>query len=327
MNKKDFQLLINNIAEKLKPINQLLFECLCIIVFYNLFNVISFKNTNINSHKSFIYLVGIICVILDWFIWNNHLQTTLFIAILIIYITYNINIHNEISTFINIVNNIKKENIIKADIQLKELNVQRDFDLQNMKNSDNLDMITFIPTDIDIKNSIEKNRVLDPYEKNVNERNVGNELNLAYAANIPEMRITDSKYAEIKLNDLYGSPQYKNIEDNEIDETLSNDINQSTQETKDEQNINLFKNPTKVFLDDRWLSKTENTYNDNCKGCVDNGNGKNYNLGTKTRSKNAICSVVKYGQQLEECVNNLPQVSSDSLKKISGNKIEPIYKF
>ena len=39
---------------------------------------------NISTHKSFIYLIFIICVILDWFIWNNSIQTSLFISILIL---------------------------------------------------------------------------------------------------------------------------------------------------------------------------------------------------------------------------------------------------
>ena len=86
MKQKEFNILINEISNKIKPINQLLYESLILIVFYYIFDTI--KNTQL--HKSFILLIASLCIILDLCIWNNIIQTTLFISILIIYISYNI---------------------------------------------------------------------------------------------------------------------------------------------------------------------------------------------------------------------------------------------
>ena len=76
----------------------------------------------------------------------------------------------------------------------------------------------------------------------------------------------------------------------------------------------------------------ENTYNDNCKNCKGNKNTDNTsnssNLTPNTNTnKNAICSVVKFGQELEECTNQNNSITNKQLDKISTNKIEPIYKF
>ena len=90
MNQKDFNLLINDISNILKPLNQLLYECLVLIIFYYIFNTISFLNHNSKIHKPFVYLVFIICICLDWIIWNNCNQSSLFIAILFIYIVFQI---------------------------------------------------------------------------------------------------------------------------------------------------------------------------------------------------------------------------------------------
>ena len=98
MNQKDFNALLNNITTLITPLNQLLYESLIIIILYYLFNALEFRNVGL--HKPFIYLIAIIFIGLDWFIWDNHIQTALFICILIIYITYNFHKAKTISTFI-----------------------------------------------------------------------------------------------------------------------------------------------------------------------------------------------------------------------------------
>ena len=100
---KDFIILINEISEKLKPINQLLYQSLILIVFYYIF----YNIKKIESHKCFIILSAIICIILDLCIWKNTTQSILFIAILSIYITFNINKSKTIDNFINTMNHIK----------------------------------------------------------------------------------------------------------------------------------------------------------------------------------------------------------------------------
>ena len=96
---------------KLNPINQLLYQALILIVFYYIFD--TFKNSK--QHKSFILLCAVICILLNFCMWNNILQTLLFFAILIIYINYNFYRETNIDTFIttmNQLNNVTKDNII-----------------------------------------------------------------------------------------------------------------------------------------------------------------------------------------------------------------------
>ena len=64
MNQKDFNALLNNITTLIIPLNQLLYECLIIIILYYLFNALEFRNVGL--HKPFIYLIAIIFIGLDW---------------------------------------------------------------------------------------------------------------------------------------------------------------------------------------------------------------------------------------------------------------------
>ena len=352
MNQKDFNLLLNEISNRIKPINQLLFECLVLIIFYYLFNKISFikkDSQDTNTHLSFIYLICFICILLDWFIWNNQIQTSLFTAILIVYIIFNINKSKTISTFINIVNESRDINNLNIQNENEIKNNELEQEYQKAIEQDKLNRITFIPKEIDFTiPSNNPNYSPDAYEKNL----VGiNELNSAYSSGIPSIHITDSQFAELQLNGLYDSTQYKNIKKMDTDKSLDNynkyqetrnilyspidvPINSAqvlSQDSSPESNLDLFKNPKKEFLDNRWLDLKENTYNDNCKNCKTSGNSINNTNPSNTKynnkNKNAICSVVKYGQELEECTNQTNTVDIKQLDKISSNKIEPIYKF
>jgi len=313
MNQKTFNEFIKLLSEKLKPINQLLFECFVLIVIHYFFNIIlsKKKNTknilNINKHKSFVYLFCIIFIILDWFIWNNKIQTSLFTAIILIYITLNISNSNQISTFIDVINDSK--NINDMNIHINDINKMQIQDIQQMnkKEKDEIDDITYTPKDIDL----DRNKQPIPYDKVM----LGlNELNDAYKSDNPNIHITDSNYATIMLNDLYATPQYNNIKQDKIDKSLADDIHINPNIT--EPNIDLFRNPKKIFLDSNWLTSKDNTYNDTCS-----------NKNSCSKNQNAICTLAKFGTELSECTNQENTITDNQLKKISDNVVVPLYKF
>jgi hypothetical protein len=321
MNQKEFNLLINDISTIVKSLNQLLYECLVLIIFYYIFNTISFLNNNSKIHKPFVYLIFTICIGLDWFIWNNCDQTSLFIAILFIYIVYNFNVSSTISTFINSINESKRNNRYNKKLENNLKYNLLEQDMKNTKIKYDIDKITFIPKDFTPTITIE------PYEKTM----VGiNEINKAYSLTTPPIRVLGLDYADTKLMELRETPQYQNEYSSPIDIEISDDLignsinPKITDSNGDEYNINremnklntdLFRNPKREFLDNKWLHIKDNTYNDVCNNC------------TTLNKGNAICTVPKYGQGLEECTNQTESVNNGQLIKISNNKVEPIYKF
>ena len=104
-------------------------------------------------------------------------------------------------------------------------------------------------------------------------------------------------------------------------------MNIKLQESISKSNLDLFRNPKKQFLVDNWLTLKENTYNDNCINCKGNKDNDTKHTKHTNSNKNAICSVVKFGQELEECTNQNNSITNKQLDKISTNKIVPIYKF
>lgn len=321
MNKKEFNSFINHIAEQINPLNQLLYQAFILIVFYYIFDTIR----HLQSHKSFIVLIAVICIILDLCIWNNMNQSILFIAILTIYITYNIHRDDTIDTFINTINNIKNN----YNDNIKELWKKEELE---RKNKNEIEKITFIPqkfNELKSNNKSNNNNNNDteqsphPYDKS--EINI-NKINVAYKETTPTRRITDTQYAKIMLNELYDTPQYKNIKKDSIDEALDDNIHyqkiNSNNNNDEIHNIELFRKPKRQFLDDRWL-------NDNCKSeCIDK-NSTETNTDTETdketkiknRNKNAICSLVKFGYKLSECTNQDNTITDKQLDKISNNNV------
>jgi len=322
MNHKDYNILISDISNIVKPINQLLYECLILIVFYYIFNKLSFLNNNYKIHKPFVYLIFIICILLDWFIWNNCLQTSLFTSILYIYIYYNFNISSTISTFINVINESKINNKINRKHEKDMNNIILEKDRKIKEDQEEIEKITFIPKDFTPVINPE------PYEKKLDGIN---EINSAYIENKKPVNIFSLNYADAKLNELRKTPQYRennaltlnsNISNdlidnnNHINHTNNNHINTNDliNNHNDNRNIDLFRKPKKTFLDDRWLNIKQQTYNDICNDCTNNKN-------------NAICTVVKYGEGLEECTNQNNSVNNSQLQNISNNSVKPIYKF
>ena len=336
MNKKEFNTFINDIAVHLNPLNQLLYQSFILIAFYYIFDTIS----HLQSHKSFIILIAVICIILDVCIWNNITQTTLFIAILTIYITYNIHKDITVDTFINTINNVKD----KYNDNIKKLWKKEEL---YRKNKDEIEKITFTPknfNDLIKKQSNQNNQNNTNNTNNENNTNTPepfdksqsdiNEINLAYKESKPVIHLTDSKYARVMLHKLYDTPQYQNIKKNRIDKALDDNIHFRHKNNKNNKHNNgddiaLFRNPKQEFLDNKWLTNENNSYNDNCKtNCIDNNNTvdnknnkNNNNNNNKYRNKNAICSLVKFGYELSECTNQDNTITEKQLDTISSNNV------
>jgi len=240
----------------------------------------------------------------------------------------------------NTINN-KNNDTIKHKWELEEKEIQ---------NQNEIDKITFIPKNYINTNN---NEPPEPYDKLQSDIN---EVNVAYKSNTPNIHITDTQYAKIMLNELYDTPQYKNIKTNEIDISLDNNIhnnsnsnsnsnsngnnnndttnktnnkNNTKNNTKNNKNTNmdLFRNPKKEFLDDKWLFNRDNTYNDNCKTNNCSALSTISTIDSKitpTRNQNAICSLVKYGIELSECTNQDNTITNTQLVKISNNNVSVI---
>jgi hypothetical protein len=194
MRVKEINLFLFELSEQiLKPLNQIGFQILILINLHFLFENLrknktletnNTKNSSYKTTKSFIILISIISVFLDWFIWNNLTRTTLFISILAIYIYYNLNNITIISTFIT----ISKNNYYNNNLTQPTPNIYKS-------------TIPTIPANI-IKLNI--NNTPEPYNiNNINNINTKS-ISEAHKTNktiIPH--ITDIKYAEIISNDLY----------------------------------------------------------------------------------------------------------------------------
>ena len=321
MNQKDYNIFISDISTIVKPLNQLLYQCLILIIFYYLFNTLSFLKNNSKIHKPFIYLIFIICICLDWFMWNNCIQTSLFIAILYIYIVYNFNISTTVSTFIDVMNDSRINHKINKKYNAKMKTILMEQDINSAREQEEMNKITFIPKEFTpIINP-------EPYEKQFDGIN---EINSAYSPNINPINIIDLNYADVKLDELRKTPQYKVRNALNEDSIMCNDNrNERINDTSNDDNLNidLFRNPKRVFLDDKWLNVNTQTYNDICNNCIGTSANENKNKNANRNTKNAICSVPKYGQELEECTNQTSSVNDGQLKIISSNKVEPIYKF
>ena len=230
MNQKEFNIVLKDASNEFNSFNQLLYQTLVLIIIYNLFNRIE----NIKKHKSFILLVLVITIILDLGMWNNYIQSSLFISILIIYSSYNFNKSRTVDLFINIIskNNLKYKQHNKY---IRE-NYKNELETK-LKNENDIKEITFIP-----KNFIQNRNQNEIINSNSNSNNINinnnqspepynkleptlNHIDVVYKASKPNTFITDSKYAEIMLNELYNTPQYNNITNTCLDKSLDNNIN------------------------------------------------------------------------------------------------------
>ena len=308
MNQKEFTELLNNITTLIIPLNQLLYECIILIIFYNIFNTIAFHN--ISLHKSFISLIALIFIGLDWFIWNNHINTSLFICVLLIYITYNFSKSRNIATFIDFVNNSRDNYVTQTNNNNKINNeitkINNNNKIIKQREQDEIERITYIPKNFNTNDSKNINKSPEPFNKNI----VGlNDIYVAYPSkNLPITHIIDSQYAETILNSLFETPQYKR-------QDLGNCADKGNKQELENSNNKGARGAEALAIDSKWLESKDYKYNDNCSGC----------MSKKPKAQNAICSVAKYGNELEECTNQEGTVSNTQLKSISSNNLSPIW--
>ena len=294
MNERDYNKLVSDMGDGLGSFTQIIYQILIIIALYNFFTRVSYKN--ISRHKQFIILFVFLIIAIDWFIWNNFNQTVLFSAIILIYVTYNFNNFQQLDTFITQIKNDKKEHTTNTKLEnsIKATEASRQAkELQDMA------ALTYNPPKVCKLNEPSS------YEKTLT---MTNKIGLVAMAPPVNQTITDSKFAETMLMALYDTPQYKAIKPNCIDSTLDNDIHMSPEKVVD---INEFRNPKKEFLDNKWLSSKDYKYYDNCLH--------------KPKAKNAICTVVEFGNELSECTDQEGTISKSQLEAISNNHLDPIY--
>ena len=222
MNQKNFNSILKDASKEFNSFNQLLYQILILIIIYNIFARIE----NIKIHKSFIYLVLVISIILDLGMWNNYIQSSLFIAIIIIYSSYNFNKSRTVDLFINTMNNTN----LKYKQHKKTIKENYKNELEtNLKNENDIKEITFIPKHFNNNtnnntnnNNTNTNVFPEPYTKYDASNN---QINIVYKGTQPNTFITDSHYAQIMLNELYNTYNYKNIDETCLDKSLDNNIN------------------------------------------------------------------------------------------------------
>jgi hypothetical protein len=343
MKESEYNSYLTELSYRAFNINQLLFEILVIIsiyIFINRLRILTLPkplSASISKNsKSIIILWSIFAIVLDWFIWNNLSQTLLFICIIVIYINYNINNLEIISSFINLT---------------KEYNDAAEYN--DATDNDTSSSTMTIKQNCNQPSQVIPELVSLPYDPKLikpfgiipfdgNDMNT-KELNEVYKAGKPYMTLTNNAYASKMINQLHKTPQYRDIKNIEINAYLEDDKYFLSPEysytNKDKYILDSLRNPTKEFLDMRWLqNNTKGTYN--CNGlCSDSDmNNQRDNGNTSNRNKqDAICSLptdpsliikskqypglVFFGKPLEQCTNQDNTISQNQLDNISSNNI------
>jgi len=319
MKEQDYNQLVNTVSNHLAPVNQLLYEILIITALYIYLERIQNSSIYLSQNSSSVIIIFTILALgIDWFIWNNSIQTVLFGAILLIYIRYNMNNAQIVSSFIN----MTREYVTDAEL-FQPPSESTTKECNTLKIPEMLDL-PYDTTDVKPFGIMAYDKTADGVNK----------IYDVYKTDQPPATITDSKYAEIMLNELYQTPQYRNNHPpNDIDSSLANDIHNNIQNMNenandsiiannitDEDLLESFRHPTRQFLDNKWLSISGiGNYNDNnlCK-MSNRKEGKN---------KDVICNtnIVAFGKKLEQCSNDYV-VSLGQLDEISNNEI-PHYQF
>ncbi len=157
-----------------------------------------------------IILFTIVVIFIDWFIWNNIINTSFFISILIIYIYYNLQNIKLISIFINTTENLNKTEYLNSidilDTNTDTSRIKKQNNNYNISKCDiplNLSKYTRQHTQNTQtqKHQPQQPREPLPYNKYNNENN--NTLIDVYKTDKPNTYITDKNYAEIILHNLY----------------------------------------------------------------------------------------------------------------------------
>jgi hypothetical protein len=305
MKEQDYNNLITSVSNRLVYVNQLLYEILVIITLYIFLDRIQTNLYLSHNATSVIIIFTILAVGVDLFIWSNPIQTFLFIAILLIYIRYNMSNMQIISSFIDMTGEYANAALFQPPSESTTIEC----------NTPRIPEMVDLPYDTaDIK----PNGIMAYDKKDTSLSAIYD----SYKSDQPSATITDSNYARIMLNELYQTPQYRNNhQPNEIDSSLANDIYQTpldinTKIMTDEELLESFRHPKRQFIANQWLSTPiVGTYNDNnlCKTSSCKNDNKS--------NRDAICNVAQFGKKLEQCTNQEYSVSVVQLDKISNNYI------
>jgi hypothetical protein len=307
MAKSEFNLFIRQLSELIIPLNHIIYEIVILILIF-----IFFKNTNFITQvkQKFIYLFIIFVLIIDWYIWKDFKKTLLFAVILFVYCNYFFQNQKTIATFLNYVDITKDEtNIINKENAAYKYNIMVESDKKNMIENE-ITKLTYYPPDMD-PNYINKLQYINTDKYKINEIDGYFETNL-------QSKLEPDEFTKASLVELYESPQYKNIINSDIDKYLDDNIhnvtnvnnvtNKKNSKEKEFENIALFRNPKKVFLDSNWYNNQQQYYNDHC-----------YSSGETDE-------FVKFGYKLEKCTNEQSKLLDHTLTLINNNNVSPIYK-
>lgn len=340
MNFKEFNNLISALSDDIAPLNQILYEILILICFYMLFTNLKNNHTNtiisnpstttltnpltnpltktpISNKKSLIILLSIFVIAIDWFIWNNAIQTIFFTSILAIYIYYNMQNLDIISTFLNL-----SKDTYNALSYVSPTIPEPHHISNTLSSNDNTIPVLELPEILRPTN-------IPPQPFDIRNNEI-KEIQEVYKSDKPHISITDNDYSKNMLGDLYITPQYKNIQPDDIDTTLDNNthftntINNQSNLPSNEELLNSFRNPQKIFLDNNWFITRARTYNDNCVSCKHPSSSTTSILPSPIQGKNAICTVVPFGRQLSECTNQDNTISNEQLEIIADNSVKPL---
>ncbi len=220
MNNKEYNNFIYECSSILKPVNQLLYHILILITLFFVFNKLT--NENIEKKRNYnsmqrttqcIILFTIVVIFIDWFIWNNIIKTSFFISILIIYIYYNLQNIKLISIFINTTENLNNTEYLNS-IDILDNKTDTLSSIKKQNNNYNISKCD-IPLNLSKytrqhtqntqtqKHQPQQPREPLPYNKYNNENKNNNTLIDVYKTDKPNTYITDKKYAEIILHNLY----------------------------------------------------------------------------------------------------------------------------
>ena len=302
MAKSEFNLFIMQLSELIVPLNHIIYEIVILVLIF-----IFFKRTNFitQDNQKFIYLFIIFVLIVDWYVWKDYKKTLLFAVILFVYCTYFFQNQKTIATFLNYVDIMKDEtNIMTAENNAEKYRIVVDSARKDIIENE-ITKLTFYPPDMD-PNYINKLEYVNTDKYKLNELDGYFETNL-------QSKLEPDEFTKASLVELFESPQYKYILQSDIDKYLDNNINNKGDKTggstgQEFDNIALFRDPKKVFLDSNWYNRTEPYYNDHC-----------YSSGEENE-------FVKFGYKLEKCTNEQSKLLDHTLTLINNNNVSPVLK-
>lgn len=290
-----FNNLVKQSGECLIPYTHLIYQLLILIGLYYYFNQILSQISNqiliTDQHFIILAIIFVLALSIDWYIWRSVNNTALFAAILVIFITYNLNRLNIISTFIsNADNNLQATKHLAARQQIAPNDNTISPSIADFPFQDYFKDRLFNKKDM---NNLEAPKPFDT-ELKINSNLLGNQLNEAYKPGSPQLSITDSEYANVMVTSLFDTPQIKNAHLEPECNSISGNLTEGFQG-------NCI-----------GLMHETRTYNDTCSKC------------SGSSSCQLAHNLVNFGRALSDCTNQENCITPDQLDKIINNYITPL---